>query len=74
MLIVLNLTPVPRTGWELQLQGKVYSKEIFSSDAVQFGGTGSYSNMRLERAIVNKEEKKYKLLLNLPPLAAIILR
>lgn len=74
LLIVLNLTPVPRPGWELHLQGKVYSKEIFNSDAAQLGGTGHYLNTRVERVIVNKTEKKYKLVLNLPPLSGIVLR
>ena len=74
LLVVLNLTPVPRTGWEIHLNGKFYSKEIFNSDDTTYGGTGKYANTLLHWNIVNKDEKKYSVIVNLPPLSGIILK
>jgi 1,4-alpha-glucan branching enzyme len=74
LLIILNLTPMPRMDWEVELEGKYYTKEIFNSDAEKYAGSGNVFNPAIRREVVNKEEKKYKIIVNLPPLAGIILR
>ncbi len=40
LLIILNLTPVVRLDWEIELTNKFYTKEIFNSDDVKYWGTG----------------------------------
>lgn len=74
LLIILNLTPIPRWDWEITINGRFYSKEIFNSDEIKYWGSGDVYNPTIRRKLVNKEEKKYKIIVNLPPLAAIILR
>ena len=74
LLIILNLTPIPRWDWEITINGRFYSKEIFNSDNIKYWGSGDVYNPTVRRKLVNKEEKKYKIIVNLPPLAAIILR
>lgn len=73
VLVILNLNPVPKRDWELIVDRK-YNKEIFSSDNVEFWGTGEYKNETLDCELVEEEEKRYKLKVNLPPLAGIVLK
>jgi 1,4-alpha-glucan branching enzyme len=74
LLIILNLTPVVRMDWEIELTNKFYTKEIFNSDAVKYWGTGNVFNSVVRRTTVNKAEKKYRIIVNLPPLAGIVLK
>jgi 1,4-alpha-glucan branching enzyme len=74
LLVILNLTPVPRMDWEIYLDGHYYTKEIFNSDSKEFWGSGDVFNPSIRMEIVNKDEKKYKLILNLPPLGALVLK
>jgi 1,4-alpha-glucan branching enzyme len=74
LLIVLNLTPVPRQGWEIETGERKFTKEIFNSDDSAYGGTGNYMNKEIRSELVNEDEKKYKIIVNLPPLSGIILR
>jgi 1,4-alpha-glucan branching enzyme len=73
ILIILNLNPVPKRDWEV-IVNKQYKKEIFNSDSKEFWGTGEYANEIIECHPANKKEKDYKLLVNLPPLAGIVLK
>ncbi len=74
LLIVLNLTPVVRNDWEIYVQNKIFTKEIFNSDETKYWGTGNVFNPDIRSELVDKNEKVYKLTINLPPLAAIILK
>jgi 1,4-alpha-glucan branching enzyme len=74
LLIILNLTPVTRTDWEIELKETLFTREIFNSDDIKYGGSGRVNNKVLKRRVVNKDEKKYKLIVNLPPLSGIILK
>jgi 1,4-alpha-glucan branching enzyme len=74
LLVVLNLTPVVRNEWEIYIHGKIFTKEIFNSDSTKYWGTGNVFNPEIRSELVDKDQKLYKLTLNLPPLAAIILK
>ncbi|MFL5788070.1 MAG: 1,4-alpha-glucan branching protein GlgB [Flavisolibacter sp.] len=74
LLVILNLTPLPRWDWEIEVKDKMYNKEIFNSDDKKYWGTGDVYNKDIRMEIVNKEEKKYKLKVNLPPLSGIVLK
>jgi 1,4-alpha-glucan branching enzyme len=74
LLIILNLTPVPRWDWEIDVKDKWYTNEIFNSDAERYGGSGDVFNPKVRRKVVNKNEKSYKIIVNLPPLGGIILK
>ena len=74
LLVFLNMAPVPRWDWQIEITGKKYEKELFNSDNVKYWGSGNVMNPDIRMEIINKEEKKYKLTVNLPPLAAIILK
>lgn len=74
LLIILNMTPVVRNDWEIYVTGKSYTEEIFNSDNKIYWGTGDVYNPQIRSELVNKDEKTYRITLNLPPLAAIILK
>lgn len=74
ILVILNLTPVVRMNWSLELQGHLFKKEIFNSNATEFGGTGDVYNPAINSEMINKQEKRYRLTVHLPALGAILLR
>jgi 1,4-alpha-glucan branching enzyme len=74
LLVVLNMTPVVRNDWEIYVREKPYSQEIFNSDKTIYFGTGNVFNPEIRCELVDKSQKIYKLTLNLPPLAGIILK
>jgi len=74
LLIILNMTPVVRNDWEIIISGKVYEKEIFNSDKKIYWGTGNVYNPDIRSELIDKEHKTYRLKVNLPPLAGIILK
>ncbi|HEY8388868.1 MAG TPA: 1,4-alpha-glucan branching protein GlgB, partial [Parasegetibacter sp.] len=74
VLVVLNMTPVVRYNWEIHVQHKSRWKEVFNSDQKEYYGTGDVFNPEIRSELTDKKEKWYKIILNLPPLGAIILR
>jgi 1,4-alpha-glucan branching enzyme len=74
VLIVLNLTPIPRWDWILEVSGKKTWTEIFNSGLTKYWGKGDVFNTELVGELTNKQSKTFKITLNLPPLAGIILK
>jgi 1,4-alpha-glucan branching enzyme len=74
LLIILNMTPVVRNDWEIYVTGKMYNKEIFNSDEQKYWGTGDVFNPEVRGELVDADQQKYKLIVNLPALAGILLK
>jgi 1,4-alpha-glucan branching enzyme len=74
LLIILNMTPVVRNDWEINVSGKLYKQEIFNSDQTIYWGTGDVYNPSIRSELIDKDQKKYKLTVNLPALSGIILK
>ncbi|MBL7740394.1 MAG: 1,4-alpha-glucan branching protein GlgB [Chitinophagaceae bacterium] len=74
LLIVLNMTPIVRNDWDIYVRGKTYEKEIFNSDSAIYWGTGNVYNPDIRSELVDKEQEIYRIRLNLPPLAGLILK
>jgi 1,4-alpha-glucan branching enzyme len=73
VLVVLNLTPMPRQGYRIGAPANVEYAEVMSSDDIEFGGSG-YGTVKQVRA----EPTPYhgypqSIALNLPPLGALVL-
>ena len=73
VLIVMNMTPVPRHQFPIHVQGKKVWSEIFNSDAKKFWGAGDLTNTSIQ--VIPQDEKGdwNQLSLNLPALSAIVL-
>jgi 1,4-alpha-glucan branching enzyme len=74
LLVILNMTPVVRNDWEIYVGEKAYTKEIFNSDKIIYRGSGDVYNPEIRCELVDKDQKKYRIRVNLPPLACIILK
>ncbi|VAW88410.1 1,4-alpha-glucan (glycogen) branching enzyme, GH-13-type [hydrothermal vent metagenome] len=75
LLIVLNLTPIPREDYMMGVTAEGTYKEIFNSDLACYAGS-NVSNSEVE---LNTEEREcngrpYSIMLKLPPLATVILK
>jgi 1,4-alpha-glucan branching enzyme len=74
LIIILNMTPVVRKNWEIDVYGKKNWKEIFNSNDSSFWGTGDVYNPSITATLVDKKTQCYRLTIHLPPLAAIVLK
>lgn len=74
LLVVLNMTPVVRNDWYLEVTGKSSWNEILNTDSKDFYGTGDVFNPEIIPELLDKKEKKYALRIHLPALGGIVLK
>ncbi len=74
LLVVLNMTPIVRQDWVIEVIGKPYTAEIFNSDSTIYWGAGIVYNPEVRCELIDKAQKKYRVTVNLPALAGIILK
>ncbi|WP_423148996.1 1,4-alpha-glucan branching protein GlgB [Rubrolithibacter danxiaensis] len=74
LVIVLNLTPVPRNNYRFGVPFGGEWKVIFNSDEHQFWGSNSETPYKLQSEPVQWMNKENSVALNLPPLAGVILK
>lgn len=72
LIVICNFTPVVRHDYRIGVPAGKY-REIFNSDAAEFGGSGiiNYGIRETEKIALNGQEESLSLLL--PPLGAVIL-
>ena len=73
VLVILNMTPVVRHDWRIRVRGKRKWREIFNSNEIRYYGTGDVFNPIIRTEAVKGEKTAVDLILNLPPLGAIVL-
>jgi 1,4-alpha-glucan branching enzyme len=74
LLIVMNMTPVVRHDWIIEIAGKKKWKEIYNSDAAAFGGTGTVFNGEIKTKPLQDADTMTTINLNIPALSLIVLR
>ncbi len=74
ILVVLNLTPVPRFGYGIGVPAAGHWTEILNSDAVAYGGSGMGNFGGATTQAVAMSGQPQSLWLTLPPLGALILK
>ena len=74
VLVVLNMTPVSRTDFPIHISGKKVWRQIFNTDATEFWGVGDLSNDTITPKSNPENEQWGILSLQLPALAAIVLK
>ncbi|WP_420153424.1 1,4-alpha-glucan branching protein GlgB [Siphonobacter sp.] len=74
LVIVLNMTPVPRPNYRIGVPMQGMYTEIFNSDAIRFWGTGKYENGTYMSEAITWQGKEQSISVNIPPLAAIVLK
>jgi len=73
LLVVLNFTPVPRTGYRIPVIHPGGYCEIFNSDASSYSGSDMLNRDTMHSEPVPMSGRAHSLQLNLPPLAAVLL-
>jgi 1,4-alpha-glucan branching enzyme len=74
VLVILNMTPQPRFDFEVTVKDAKPWKEVFNSNDAKYWGSGDVYNPEINLQDINSDGSEYKLRLNLPPLAGIILK
>ncbi len=74
LLVILNMTPEVYHDWVIEVHDKEYTEELFNSDLKEYDGTGDVFNRDIRTECIDEEFKKYKITINLPPLAGLILK
>jgi 1,4-alpha-glucan branching enzyme len=74
VLVVMNMTPVPRHAFPIHVHGNKAWKEIFNSDHKSFYGVGDLYNNNIPIIPQDEQEGWVKLLLELPALSAVVLK
>ncbi len=72
--VVCNFTPVPRPGYRLGLPAAGFWREIFNSDAVDYGGSGMGNLGGVTADPVSSHGLPASAILTLPPLATLYFR
>jgi 1,4-alpha-glucan branching enzyme len=71
VIVILNLTPVPRENYRVGLPKAGTLKEIFNSDAAKYNGTGGFNNKNLNSDEKEWNNRKNSIELDLPPLGML---
>jgi 1,4-alpha-glucan branching enzyme len=74
VVVVVNLTPVPREGYRIGVPQGGFYREIFNSDAGIYGGSNVGNSGGLTSEGVATMGHAQSLLMTLPPLAVVMLR
>ncbi len=74
LVVILNLTPIPRSGYRVGVLSDGSWAEVFNSDSEQFGGSG-----KINAEAVLSDNKQWhgrpqSVQLDLPPLGVVILK
>lgn len=73
VLVVCNMTPVPRTNYLLGVPKAGFWREVINSDAREFGGSGWGNLGGVEAAPVGSHGRAQSVCLTLPALSCLIL-
>ena len=74
VLVVLNVTPVVRRDWKVQVYGKSSWKEIFNSNEAKYWGSGDVFNPSVQCHLLDSETGLYELTIHLPALGGLVFR
>ena len=73
LIIILNVTNIPKQKWKVNVSGKSSWKEIFNSDNEIYWGSGNYTNEKIICEPVDKKRNNYEIIIDIPALGAVII-
>ena len=74
LLIVLNMTPVPRKAWRIGLPSEGLWCLILNSDDLQYYGSGLFKEQNVISEEIFWHGKAQSGIMNLPPLAGLVFK
>jgi 1,4-alpha-glucan branching enzyme len=72
LIVALNFTPVPRTGFGLGVPHLGHYREVFNSDSAHYGGSNLGNGAGAQAVATPSHGQPYSILVDLPPLAGVI--
>jgi 1,4-alpha-glucan branching enzyme len=72
IVVIMNLTPVPRTGYRVGLPRTGRWREILNSDAADYGGTNTGNLGGVQADLIPAHNQPYSAAFTLPPLAVVV--
>lgn len=73
LVVVLNMTPIVHRNWTITVSGKVFTSELFNSDAAEYGGAGTVNNPIIRSQCIDEADQRYLLTIDIPALAGLVL-
>ncbi len=73
VVVILNMTPIVRENWTIYVHNKTEWKEVFNSDKKEYWGSGHVYNTDIHAELVDEPSQCFKLQINLPPLAGVVI-
>jgi 1,4-alpha-glucan branching enzyme len=73
VVVVMNMTPVPRDGYRIGAPAAGRYVERFSSDDLAFGGSEHQTPKSIATEAVAAHGRPQSMVLSLPPLGALVL-
>ncbi|HTP40003.1 MAG TPA: 1,4-alpha-glucan branching protein GlgB [Steroidobacteraceae bacterium] len=73
LLVVLNLTPVPRNGYRVGTSSAGRWRAVFNSDSSHYGG-GNVGNPAVETEPRPIHDQPHSVVIDLPPLGAVVFK
>jgi 1,4-alpha-glucan branching enzyme len=73
ILVLLNLTPVPRENYRIGVPENKHYSEIFNSDSSKYWGSGM-TNENIKTEVITAHGCLQSLVINIPPLGAVVLK
>ena len=74
VLVVCNMTPVPRSGYGIGVPRPGRWRELLNTDAAMYGGSDMGNDGGCETVPVQRHGEAQSLELTLPPLATVYFR
>ena len=74
LLVVLNMTPIPRSNYRIGVPLAGMYGEVFNSDATEFYGSGVGNTAPIASANIAWQGRLQSIDLNIPPLGAVVLK
>jgi len=72
VVVILNLTPIPRENYRVGLPKEGTLKSVFNSDAEKYNGTGLFKSKKLTSEQKEWNRRENSIELNLPPLGMLV--
>ena len=73
VVVMLNFTPVPRTGYRIGVPGPGTYRELLNSDSHHYGGTDLGNGGDVAAEPIAHLGQPWSVALTLPPLAGLVL-
>ena len=72
LIVALNFTPVPRTGYRLGVPHNDHYREVFNSDSGFYGGGNLGNGTGAQASAIPCQGQPHSIVVTLPPLAGVI--